>query len=38
MGVFLGILAVGLVHAWRRGALHWAGQRHGRYGVEDRSA
>lgn len=23
MGVFLGILAVGLLHAWRRGALRW---------------
>jgi NADH-quinone oxidoreductase subunit A len=23
MGVFLGILAVGLIHAWRRGALKW---------------
>jgi NADH-quinone oxidoreductase subunit A len=23
MGVFLGILAVGLVHAWRSGALRW---------------
>ena len=23
MGVFLGILAVGLLHAWRRGALKW---------------
>lgn len=25
MGVFLGILAVGLLHAWRRGALGWQG-------------
>jgi len=24
MGVFLAILAVGLLHAWRRGALRWA--------------
>ena len=24
MGVFLTILAVGLLHAWRRGALRWA--------------
>jgi NADH-quinone oxidoreductase subunit A len=24
MGVFLGILAVGLLHAWRRGALRWS--------------
>lgn len=24
MGVFLGILAVGLVHAWRRDALRWS--------------
>ncbi len=24
MGIFLGILAVGLLHAWRRGALTWA--------------
>jgi NADH-quinone oxidoreductase subunit A len=23
MGVFLGVLAVGLAHAWRRGLLHW---------------
>ena len=23
MGVFIGILAVGLLHAWRRGALAW---------------
>jgi NADH-quinone oxidoreductase subunit A len=23
MGVFLGVLAVGLLHAWRRGALRW---------------
>jgi NADH-quinone oxidoreductase subunit A len=23
MGIFLGILAVGLLHAWRRGALRW---------------
>jgi NADH-quinone oxidoreductase subunit A len=23
MGAFLGILAVGLLHAWRRGALRW---------------
>lgn len=23
MAVFLGVLAVGLVHAWRRGALRW---------------
>ena len=23
MGIFLGILTVGLVHAWRRGALAW---------------
>lgn len=23
MGVFLGILAVGLLHAWRRGVLRW---------------
>lgn len=23
MGIFLGILAVGLAHAWRRGALRW---------------
>jgi NADH-quinone oxidoreductase subunit A len=27
MGVFLGILAVGLLHAWRRGALAWQGAR-----------
>ena len=26
MGVFLGILAVGLLHAWRRGALLWQGR------------
>jgi NADH:ubiquinone oxidoreductase subunit 3 (subunit A) len=24
MGAFLGVLAVGLVHAWRRGALKWS--------------
>lgn len=24
MAVFLGVLAVGLLHAWRRGALRWA--------------
>ncbi len=24
MGVFLGVLAVGLLHAWRRGALRWS--------------
>lgn len=24
MGVFLGVLAVGLVHAWRRGVLTWS--------------
>lgn len=24
MGVFLGVLAVGLLHAWRRGALTWS--------------
>jgi NADH-quinone oxidoreductase subunit A len=24
MGVFLGILALGLLHAWRRGALRWS--------------
>jgi NADH-quinone oxidoreductase subunit A len=23
MGIFIGILAVGLLHAWRRGALNW---------------
>jgi NADH-quinone oxidoreductase subunit A len=23
MGVFLGVLALGLLHAWRRGALRW---------------
>jgi len=23
MGIFLGVLAVGLLHAWRRGALRW---------------
>jgi len=23
MGVFLGVLAVGLLHAWRRGVLRW---------------
>ena len=23
MGIFLGLLAVGLLHAWRRGALRW---------------
>jgi NADH-quinone oxidoreductase subunit A len=23
MGAFLGVLAVGLLHAWRRGALRW---------------
>jgi|SRR4051794_4792078 NADH-quinone oxidoreductase subunit A len=23
MGVFLGVLAIGLLHAWRRGALRW---------------
>jgi len=23
MGIFIGILAVGLLHAWRRGALAW---------------
>ena len=23
MGIFLGVLAVGLVHAWRRGVLWW---------------
>lgn len=23
MGVFVGVLAVGLLHAWRRGALRW---------------
>jgi NADH-quinone oxidoreductase subunit A len=23
MGIFLGILAIGLLHAWRRGALAW---------------
>lgn len=25
MGVFLAVLAVGLLHAWRRGALRWSG-------------
>ncbi len=24
MAIFLGVLAVGLLHAWRRGALRWA--------------
>jgi NADH-quinone oxidoreductase subunit A len=24
MGAFVGVLAVGLLHAWRRGALRWA--------------
>jgi NADH-quinone oxidoreductase subunit A len=24
MGIFLGVLAVGLLHAWRRGALRWS--------------
>ncbi len=24
MGAFLGVLAVGLLHAWRRGALNWS--------------
>jgi NADH-quinone oxidoreductase subunit A len=24
MGVFLGLLGVGLLHAWRRGALRWS--------------
>jgi NADH-quinone oxidoreductase subunit A len=23
MGIFLGVLALGLLHAWRRGALRW---------------
>jgi NADH-quinone oxidoreductase subunit A len=23
MGVFLGVLAIGLAHAWRRGLLRW---------------
>ena len=23
MGVFIGVLAVGLAHAWRRGVLRW---------------
>jgi NADH-quinone oxidoreductase subunit A len=26
MGLFLGILAIGLLHAWKRGALGWAMQ------------
>ncbi len=24
MGIFIGVLALGLLHAWRRGALRWA--------------
>lgn len=24
MGIFLGVLALGLLHAWRRGALRWS--------------
>ena len=24
MGIFLGMLAIGLLHAWRRGALRWS--------------
>jgi NADH-quinone oxidoreductase subunit A len=24
MGAFLGVLAIGLLHAWRRGALNWS--------------
>jgi NADH-quinone oxidoreductase subunit A len=24
MGIFIGILAVGLLYAWRKGVLHWA--------------